>query len=88
MHFYVLNKYTDMKSTWLLCFYAFIAQKFIHNNKLFPARKCQKHFAHAQLTVSVINISGMVAISVHFFLYIGPNLTRKLPHRNEITQRI
>ncbi len=20
MHFYVLNKYTDMKSTWLLCF--------------------------------------------------------------------
>ncbi len=25
MHFYVLNKYTDMKSTWFLCFYAFIA---------------------------------------------------------------
>ncbi len=25
--FLLLNKYTDMKSTWLLCFYAFIAQK-------------------------------------------------------------
>ncbi len=24
-NFYVLNKYTEMKSTWLLCFYAFIA---------------------------------------------------------------
>ncbi len=34
MHLYVLNKYTDMKSTWLLCFYAFIAQKSFYNNEL------------------------------------------------------
>ncbi len=27
MHLYELNKYTDMKPTWLLCFYAFITQK-------------------------------------------------------------
>ncbi len=49
MHFYVLNKYTDMKSTWLLCFYAFIAQKsFTTMNLSRP---------DAQLTVSIINIS-------------------------------
>ncbi len=29
-----------MKSTWLLCFNAFIAQKIYHDYKLFPARKC------------------------------------------------
>ncbi len=35
MHFYVLNKYTDMKSTWLLCFYAFIAQKLFTTRNFF-----------------------------------------------------
>ncbi len=28
-----------MKSTWLLCFYAFIAEKIVHSNKLFPTWK-------------------------------------------------
>ncbi len=39
MHLYVLNKYTDMKSTWLLCFYAIYCTKIVHDNDLFPTRK-------------------------------------------------
>ncbi len=57
-----------------LCIYC---AKIAYNNELFPARK---HLTptHAQLTVSVINISGMVAISVLFFQWIRPNLMRKI----------
>ncbi len=41
MHFYVLNKYTDMKPTWLLCFYAFIVQTlFTTTNFFLPERAC------------------------------------------------
>ncbi len=38
MHFYVLNKYTHMKST-LLCFLCIYCAKIVHNKELFPARK-------------------------------------------------
>ncbi len=66
MHFYVLNKYNDMKLTWLLCFYAFIAQKSFTTMNFSPPGSAY-HFAHVQLIVSVINISGMAVISVSYF---------------------
>ncbi len=65
MHFYVLNKYTDM----IVVFSCIYCAKIVHSKERFPAGSAQ-HFAHVQLTVSVINISGLAAISVHFFLYI------------------
>ncbi len=38
MHFYVLNKYNDMKLTWLfLCIYCI---KIVHDNELFPTWRC------------------------------------------------
>ncbi len=74
IHFYVFKKYANMKSTWLLCFYAFITQKSF--TRLFPA---MKHLAFHACTIEFLSSTflEMAATSVQFFQSIGPTLTRK-----------